>query len=179
MILTEKFYRVEALFKDDAGNWFSLGQKKSKKMKSIFDKVTRDEIIVRINSINNESVGLWGKMNVYQMLKHCTLWEEMILGKLKVKRMFAGRIIGKMALKDVLRNEEHLRKNSPTSPELKITETTGNISLQKAEWFERIKEYEHYNYSNFIHPFFGKMTNDQVGLFVYKHADHHLRQFGA
>ena len=25
---TEEFYGVEALFKDDSGNWFSLGQKK-------------------------------------------------------------------------------------------------------------------------------------------------------
>jgi len=27
---TEEFYAYEALFKDDSGNWFSLGQKKSK-----------------------------------------------------------------------------------------------------------------------------------------------------
>jgi len=27
---TEEFYGYEALFKDDSGNWFSLGQKKSK-----------------------------------------------------------------------------------------------------------------------------------------------------
>ena len=27
----EEFYGLEALFKDDSGNWFSLSQKKSKK----------------------------------------------------------------------------------------------------------------------------------------------------
>jgi len=26
---TEEFYGFEALFKDDSGNWFSLGQKKT------------------------------------------------------------------------------------------------------------------------------------------------------
>ncbi len=39
-----------------------------------------------------------GKMNIYQMLKHCTLCEEMYLGKTKHKRTLLGRLFGKMAL---------------------------------------------------------------------------------
>jgi hypothetical protein len=27
---TKEFYGIEALFKDDSGNWFSLGQKENK-----------------------------------------------------------------------------------------------------------------------------------------------------
>lgn len=41
----------------------------------------------------------WGKMNVYEMLKHFTQWEEMMLGKKKYKRAFLGRLFGKIALK--------------------------------------------------------------------------------
>jgi len=54
-------------------------------MKTIFDKQTRDELIDRINKLNENSTAQWGKMNVYQMLKHCTLYEEMLLGKKEFK----------------------------------------------------------------------------------------------
>jgi hypothetical protein len=45
-------------------------------MNSVFDKATRDELISRINTLNENSTAQWGKMNIYQMLKHCILWEE-------------------------------------------------------------------------------------------------------
>lgn len=28
------------------------------------------------------------------------------------------------------------------------------------------------------HPFFGKLTSEQWGKGIYKHLDHHLKQFG-
>ncbi len=148
-------------------------------MKSIFDKTTRDELIERINSLNDNSKAQWGKMNVYQMLKHCTLWEEMISGKRTAKRMFAGRIFGKVALKAVLKNDKPFRKNSPTGREFIITEKTGDVALQKNEWINCIAGYEYFNNPGFVHPFFGIMAKEQIGRLVYKHADHHLRQFGA
>lgn len=148
-------------------------------MKSVFDIETRDELIKRINSVNKESQSQWGKMNVYQMLMHCSAWDEMIFGKHKVKHMFLGYLFGKIALKSVLKNEAPLMKNSPTAPELKITDKDGNVDLQKEKWIMGIKGYENFNNSDFIHPFFGKMTRDEIGLMVYKHTDHHLRQFGA
>jgi hypothetical protein len=116
-------------------------------------------------------------MNIYQMLKHCTKWDDMMLGNIQVKQMFIGRLFGKLALKNVLKNDKPLGKNSPTAPELRIKEKAGDIALQKAEWIKRISEYGHFDKPNFMHPFFGKMTKEQVGQFVYKHHDHHLRQF--
>ena len=148
-------------------------------MKSVVDEATREELINRINTLHENSTAQWGKMNVYQMLKHCTLWEEMILGKRKVKRMLLGRLFGKLALKGVLKDDSPLRKNSPSSPELIINEQNGSITEQKKEWISKIAEYAHFNNPDFIHPFFGQMTKEQIGQFVYKHSDHHLRQFKA
>ena len=147
-------------------------------MKTIFDKSTREELLGRINSLTGNSMALWGKMTVYQMLIHCTRWDDMMVGKIAVKRMLLGRLVGQMALKNVLKNDKPLGKNSPTAPELVSTEQAGDISLQKAEWGKRINDYEVFTNSNFVHPFFGTMTKEQVGQFVYKHHDHHLRQFG-
>ncbi len=76
-------------------------------MKTIFDKPTRDALITRINTLNENSTAQWGKMNVYQMLKHCTLAEELYLGKTKHKRVFLGRLIGKMVLKSLINSRQH------------------------------------------------------------------------
>jgi hypothetical protein len=148
-------------------------------MKSIFDKETREALIVRINTLNENSAAQWGKMNVAQMLKHCILWEKMISGEIKCKRVFLGRIVGKMALKGALKGDKPMMRNAPTSPELIVKESDGDIASQKKEWVTLIEQNSHYPETYFMHPFFGKMTREQLGYHAYMHTDHHLRQFGA
>ena len=148
-------------------------------MKSVFEEFTRNELISRIKSINQQSNSKWGKMNNFQMLKHCTTCEEMFLGKIKIDRVLIGRLIGKMVLNRVLKDDKPFGRNSPTSPLLKTTRLNGDIEIQKMEWINRIGQYANYTDQNFVHPFFGAMTKEQIGFFAYKHADHHLRQFGA
>ena len=147
-------------------------------MKSIFEKAIRDELISRVDALGDNSGAVWGKMNVYQMVRHCRLWDEMILRNDTHPRVLAGRIFGKMALKSVLKDEAPLRKNTPTVPAL-IISGDGDLVIEKGKWTARIKDYGGYNHSSFNHPFFGTMTREQIGYLVYKHADHHLRQFGA
>ena len=91
-------------------------------MKTIFDKTTRDELITRVNSLNENSTAQWGKMNVSQMMRHCTQWDEMALGKKKYKQSFIGKLFGKLALKDMMKDEP-MKKNLPTVPSFKIKET--------------------------------------------------------
>lgn len=146
-------------------------------MKSILDKAVRDELIYRINSLNESSTAVWGKMNLFQMLKHCTLWDEWIQGKTTCERVFIGRIIGKWILKNILKNDAPLQRYTPTIPSLISGESNGNIAAQKAEWISRIEKYADYSNPIFVHVFFGKMTKEQIGYFAYKHSDHHLRQF--
>jgi len=147
-------------------------------MKTIFDQDTRIELINRIASLNVDSKPLWGKMNIYQMTKHCTRWDEWVLGTHQqvYRQTFLGKIFGKMALRSSVKDDTPMQKNMPAG-DLKVTETTGDVELQKQHWIHRVREYEHYANDAFIHDFFGKMTKEQIGIFAYKHADHHLRQF--
>src|ERR1700759_4308441 len=103
-------------------------------MKTVFDKATRDELIARINTLNENSTAQWGKMNVYQMAKHSTLWVEWVLGKEKYRQAFIGRLFGKMALKGVLKDESPLRRNTPTLAELKVQESNGDLESEKKKW---------------------------------------------
>lgn len=148
-------------------------------MQTILDKSTRDALINRINTVNETNKPQWGKMNVYQMLKHCRLSEEMFSGKLVCKRMFIGRLLGRIALKGSSKDEKPMMRNAMTSPELIVKETTGDLLSERNKCIALIEEHENFSTHNFIHPFFGKMTKEQIGILAYKHIDHHLRQFNA
>ena len=146
-------------------------------MKSIFDKATRDEIINRIYLLNENSTAQWGKVNVWQMMKHRSQWDEMALGKKKYKQSFLGKLFGKMGLKDMLKDEP-IKKNLPTVPSFKVKENL-NVAEEKKKWIGLLEEYKDFSTDGFIHPFFGAMTKEQTGYVVYKHIDHHLRQFNS
>jgi hypothetical protein len=150
-------------------------------MKTIFDQATRAELIGRINSLDGNRAALWGKMNVYQMLRHCTLWENWIQGTPPrvYKQGLFGRVFGRLALKNVMKDDKPFGRNLPTSTEFKISDTTGDIATEKRNWVALLHAYDHYSNPGFIHDFFGRMTREQIGQLAYKHTDHHLRQFGA
>jgi hypothetical protein len=147
-------------------------------MKTIFDKTTRDELIKRINTLHENSRAQWGKMTLYQMIRHCGIWEEMILGKKQYKRVFLGRLFGRMALKELLKDESPIRRNLPTVPAFKVS-GDGDASVEKRKWIALIEEHAHNSNADSVHPFLGKLNREQIGHLAYKHADHHLRQFGS
>jgi len=103
----------------------------------------------------------------------------MIVGTLPTKRVFIGRIFGRMGLKAVTKDDKPLAHSTPTAPELFIKETSGDFAAEKANWIASIRGHKSFSNTSFVHPFFGPMTKEQIGIMDYKHIDHHLRQFGA
>ena len=149
-------------------------------MKDIFNQNTIESFKVRIANLSEDSTAQWGKMNVYQMLKHCTENDKMMTGERQFKRLFIGRIFGKMSLKSSTKDDKPLDRNSPTHPDL-VIKGNGDVATQKQEWIKVLEGYytkPSTTFEGFIHPFFGKMTPQQISIWAYKHIDHHLRQFG-
>ena len=149
-------------------------------MKSLFDGKLRAEMISRINAVDENSPKQWGKMNVYQMAKHCTIWNDWVLGKgdFIYKLEFLGKLFGKMALKAGTRDDKPIGKNMPAGKGFTVKEREGDLKRLIAIWANQVDSYAQFSNDNFIHDFFGKMTTEQIGIFAYKHNDHHLRQFG-
>ena len=148
-------------------------------MKTIFDHNTRTELIKRIEALTPHSTRQWGKMNVAQMVEHCIRWEEMVGGEKKGKRIFLGRLFGKFALASMIGNEKPVRQNIPTLKEILVEEEVKtDLDAQKQKWINLLKGYENFSQEHVVHPFFGKITKEQVARLAYKHTDHHLRQFG-
>lgn len=149
-------------------------------MKTIFDPNVREELITRIGSLGPRNTAQWGKMNLFQMMRHCTVWNDWILGKNSqtYRQEFLGWLFGKMALKGLVKDETPIKRNMPAGSFV-IKETLGNTENEKKIWIEQVTAYENYSNPDFIHDFFGKMKREEIGVFVYKHMDHHLRQFNA
>jgi hypothetical protein len=84
-------------------------------MKTIFDRAVRDDLMTRVRSLDENSKPLWGKMNIYQMTRHCSIWDEWVLGKNDhvYKQELLGRIFGKMALRSNTKDDKPLGKNMP------------------------------------------------------------------
>ncbi len=149
-------------------------------MKTIFDHTIRQHLIERIGQLKESNKAEWGQMNVHQMLKHNTYWNEWILGKdaHTYKQTFLGKLFGKIALKRMIKDEKPFDKNIPTSEQFKVKNQNSDLEAEKLKWITLLNEYENFNNPEFVHDFFGSMTKEQIGVLVFKHSDHHLRQFG-
>lgn len=149
-------------------------------MKSIFDSTVRADIVRRIDSLTTNDQPKWGKMTVSQMVRHCVLCEEYYLGNMKIDRSFIGRIFGKNAIRKILKDEQStFQKNAPTAKSFLVREMVSDLEGEKAKWKSLIEKYGSFQSGEFTHWFFGEMTKEQLGQFIYKHCDHHLKQFGA
>jgi hypothetical protein len=148
-------------------------------MKTILNETDKNEILRRIEKLSPESKALWGKMNVSQMLAHCSEATKLASGEIKTK--FAPiQFLGQFFKKTFITGGKPFNRNSPTSPELKIADTK-EFAKEKATFITFInKAYANgkEGFKSDRHPFFGKMTKEEWSILGYKHADHHLRQFG-
>ena len=148
-------------------------------MKNLFDKEAYAEVTSRIGKLSPDTKGLWGKMEVAQMMAHCKEAFKVPLSDYKYPRIFMGIMMGWM-MKAKLYNESPWGKNLPTAPNFKITGAR-DFGTERKELNELIFEFHSAGASNvgkFPHPFFGKLTPEQWGKGMYKHLDHHLTQFG-
>ena len=149
-------------------------------MKNLFDKTTYEEITQRINTLTPESQRQWGKMNVAQMLAHCKEAFKVPLSDKKMPRSILGLLVGWM-IKPKLYNDAPWKRNLPTAPNF-IIKDERDFEKEKRELTDLINRFYHGGpdkVGRFPHPMFGTFTSEQWGKAMYKHADHHLVQFGA
>ena len=148
-------------------------------MKNLFDKDVYDEVTRRINALAPSSERQWGRMNAAQMLAHCKEAFNVPLSDKKMPRSFLGLLVGWM-IKSKLYNDEPWKPNLPTAPNFKITGER-DFEKEKQELLGLANKFYSLgpgNVGKFPHPMFGSFTQQQWGQAMYKHLDHHLRQFG-
>jgi hypothetical protein len=148
-------------------------------MQNLFDTDTYNEITGRLNKLAPGTPGLWGKMNVSQMMAHCTQAFKVPLSDKPMPRMLMGKLIGWM-VKPKLYNEKPWGKNLPTAPNF-IIKDERDFTKEKQVLTDHINQFHSMGptgVGKYPHPMFGKFTPEQWGMSMYKHLDHHLKQFG-
>ena len=102
----------------------------------------------------------------------------MAAGRLKLPRMFLGKLLGGFAKKRFVNGDAEFGKGGPTHPRLKITDER-DFDAEKAGLAERIQAYgETGALTTEPHVFFGPLAPEEWDRLMWKHLDHHLRQFG-
>ena len=150
-------------------------------MKNLFEPQAVAEVKERLARLRTDAQHQWGKMSVSQMVSHCATSMELAVGDLKPPRVFIGRILGPLVKPLALGNDSPMRRNSPTSPEL-IVRGEKDFAGERARLnalIDRFVEGGREKCTTHPHSFFGRMTPDEWAELMYKHLDHHLRQFGA
>lgn len=148
-------------------------------MKNMFDAALADQVKKRIGRLRPDSARQWGVRSPGQVMAHCALGVEMALGEIKPSRKLIGRLIGLVIKPMVLGNDEPFRRNTPTLDEL-VVQGERDLATESRRLCALIDRFVSGGTSAFTthpHPFFGPLTPVEWAILMYKHLDHHLRQF--
>ena len=143
----------------------------------LLDDATYEQALRRIASLRPESAGLWGRMDVAQMLAHCAEVLEVTHGKPLHGTPWLIRLMGPV-IKRLILIEGPYRRNSPTHYQYVITDTR-DFERERARLLAVPDALRAAGPRAIRHPIFGLMTAEEVGWSAYRHLDHHLQQFGA
>lgn len=150
-------------------------------MKNLFDATAVADIKTRVRRLRPDSPRQWGRMSAPQAVAHCAMGIELALGDRRPPRMMIGRIIGRVIRPLALGNDEPMRRNSPTVPSMVVADER-ELAAERERLLTLIDRFAAAGPAGCTthpHSFFGRMTPDEWAILMYKHLDHHLRQFGA
>lgn len=152
-------------------------------MKNLFSTKILGDIEIRINSINESSKRLWGKMRANEMICHCSDQIKMAVGEIPTK------YVGNLFLETFAKHLILLGMPAPKGKVETVPELKQGVRGTKPTTFQRDKItlldlVKNFKISieknpNQVHPAFGKLSTKQWARLCYLHLDHHLKQFSA
>ena len=135
-------------------------------------------VIQRIEALRADARQQWGKMTIAQTLAHCQRPLRVAAGELQLKRGLIGLLFGRMAKKKYVVSEAPFKPNSPTDPRF-LAPDAHDFAEEQSTLIELVRRYgETGAVTQEPHPFFGPMSSAEWDQLMWKHLDHHLRQFG-
>jgi hypothetical protein len=146
-------------------------------MKTLWNSDNRRELRERLDRMTPQSAPRWGRMTAPQMIVHLSDAYRMAMGDLPCKPKKGP--VRFFPLKQLVIYWLPFPKNVNTAPEL-VSRAPGDWTTDLAELhtvMDRIASGGPASCTA-VHPAFGKVSSKGWGVLCYKHADHHLRQFG-
>ncbi len=151
-------------------------------MKSITNEKAKNEILERINSLNDIDARLWGKMTPHEAI--CHMADQLRLAMEMKKSDYRGNLLQKTLIKWLIMLGMQAPKGKvETFRELKQGEGGTkpiNLEKDKVALIKLIDDF-YYQFSpskKVAHPAFGNLSREEWGKLAFSHLNHHLSQFG-
>ena len=147
-------------------------------MKSMWRNDNRKEIKDRLGRLTPDCTARWGAMSAPQVVCHLAESLKMALGELPVKpRRLPIRY---PPLKQFILYVAPFPRSAPSAPEL-FVRPPADWEADMADLQALVDRLHRRGPGGRWpeHPAFGKLTERSWGVLVYRHMDHHLKQFGA
>ncbi|MEO1652303.1 MAG: DinB family protein [Bacteroidota bacterium] len=148
-------------------------------MQTIFDPSVFSTFLERIEKLEPDSPAQWGRMTVAQMMAHCSQALKMALGEIEVKSNLFFKLFGGF-LRGILTNDKPYRSGAPTAREF-VVKDQKEFEKEKAQLVELLNKFYRGGEEALKgrrHPIVGKFSPQEWSATMFKHLDHHLRQFG-
>ncbi|HMO34233.1 MAG TPA: DUF1569 domain-containing protein [Lacibacter sp.] len=147
-------------------------------MQTIHELKSRQQLAERLGLLTPATPRLWGTMQPAEMLWHLRSQLELALGlqplKTDVKSMLRLPPLRWLAIRVM-----PWPKGSPTAPEMHVRKANPIVQefgVERELLLRRLEEVAEAK-SLGPHPLFGPLSTRLWGFLVWKHFDHHLRQF--
>jgi Protein of unknown function (DUF1569) len=151
-------------------------------MKNLFEQERVQELKRRLDSLTLTSPRHWGKMNAAQAVAHCAIAFDIASGDRGTPNAGLGlKIIGRLIKPLVFRDDAPIRRNVTTAKELVVADDR-DLAHERERLriaIDRFASAGPAGCTTHPHFVFGQLTPMQWAILMYKHTDHHLRQFGA
>ena len=141
------------------------------------------EYIPLLHKLTAGQKGIWGKMDGQQMVEHMRDVLKLANGKIVLPLMNTDP--EKLAkARDFMMSNEPFKENTrvPVMPEdprahkyASLEEAIGKLEPELHDVFAVYAADAH---KKLMHPMFGELDYEQQIHYLYKHVQHHLRQFG-
>lgn len=143
----------------------------------------RTKLVPLLQKMNHATPPRWGKMNLHQMIEHYTEVTKYSNGSKKMEVVTPAERLP--AYKDFLLSDKPFRENtrSPVLGEEPVPTHTHTVQAAIGELQQELihffKAFEKDHGLKTVHPVFGELDFNENVQLLYKHAMHHLKQFGA
>ncbi len=146
----------------------------------VFDPAVAERLVSRVEALTPSHQPQWGSMDVARMLAHCCVPYEMALEDIHRPMNPVIQTLFRLFVKPGVVNGKPYRRSTPTSPAFRIADER-DFALERRRltaYIRRVSELGEEYFEGRPSPSFGTLTADEWNRLLYKHLDHHLRQFG-
>lgn len=149
--------------------------------KNLFSKEACEALVARVQNLNADTSPHWGKMTATEMLLHLNKVHAQLLTPAVARsnqKTTARQLIIRWLVLYIM---PHYPRGAKTPRQLNTKGTISKKAFEEQQqlFADTLRRFaNHTELIEHFHPYFGALSTRQWGLSSWKHADHHLRQFG-